>query len=107
MKKITATVKAWLPGHCGPNDLSDTPERAIDALSFTSHDMTSISGWTLAGTATVTVDLVDDQALVDNKVASLREELKQTRVAASMKEADIELKIQKLLAIEYTPEVTA
>ena len=106
MKTITATTKAWLAQHSGPDDLNGTPEKAVDALYYYGKDMTK-SGWTYAGVATITVELVDGQTLVDNKISSLREELKAARVEASMKEADIELKIQNLLAIEYVAEATA
>jgi hypothetical protein len=105
MKTIAATIKAWLPGHAGPDDLTGTPEQAVSTLAYYDHDMTS-SGWTYAGMATITVEIVDSQALVDNKVAALREELKAAQVEAAMKIGDIELKIQKLLAIEYVPEAT-
>lgn len=103
MKTITATVKAWLTEWCGPDDLEQSAERAVVALAYSTQDMTK-QGWTYAGMATITVEIVDGQALVDNKVAALREELKSERVKADMKLADIELKIQNLLAIEYVPE---
>lgn len=106
MKTITATVGAWLTEWRGPDDLAHGAERAVTALAYSEQDMTR-QGWTRAGEATITVEIVAEQELVDNKVAALREELKTERVKADMKLADIELKIQKLLAITYTPEVVA
>ena len=70
MKTITATKTAWLPDFRTPRDLQTTDAEAIEALQFSSTDMTC-SGWSRAGTATITVELSDD--LIDNKLEALRE----------------------------------
>jgi len=102
-RTITATVGAWLTNseYYGPDDLNKTPEHAIHSLSFVAHDMTR-SGWTRVGDAEITITLVDEKTLIGNKVDSLRNEQQAVRAEAQMKDNELESKIQKLLAIEYT-----
>ncbi len=64
------------------------------------------SGWTFAGEAEITLQLVDHKALVENKVEALKAEVKSIKAEATMKVTQIERQIQTLLAITYEPEVT-
>lgn len=98
MKTITATTKAWLTSYAGPDDLTGTQDRAIEALAYHPRDMNS-SGWTYAGQATITVELVDNDTLILNKVSALRSELQTVRANAEIEAGNLEAKIQKLLAI--------
>lgn len=107
-RTITATVGAWLTSseYVGPDDLNKTPEHVINVLSFVAHDMTK-RGWTRVGDAEITITLVDEKTLISNKVGALRNELQAVRAEAQLRANDLESKIQKLLAIEYTAEATS
>ena len=104
--KITTTVGAWINphSHITPEQLR-TP-KGVAGLEFTPHDM-STHGWTRVGDATITVDLVDERQLVDNKIAALRKEAISIRADATAKVTRIEGKINQLLAIENSPAVAA
>lgn len=102
--KITFETKAWITEYNRktPAELR-TPEGA-SSLFYSGDDHSGVgNGWTLAGTATITLDLVDDRVLVDNKVASLREQAANIRAEATGKAARIEGQIQQLLCIENSP----
>jgi hypothetical protein len=103
MKVITGKTKAWLSEYGNPDALMGTPEQAVKEVCFSMGDMTSV-GWSFVGDATVTFECGDRNELIANKVDSLRKEIKTVRAEAQMKAKEIEQKIQKLLAIEYTPE---
>lgn len=105
MITITGTVKAWA------SEYSDFNPRAIDKattamLNFTNGDMAK-HGYTLVGTAEVTVKLMDHDTLIGNKVEALRTEAANIRAEATMKCTRIEEQINQLLAIEYTPAAPA
>lgn len=97
--KITFETKAWISEYN-----SNTPEqlrtpKGADSLYYTSHDM-SKSGHVFAGNAVVTLDLCGERELVDNKVASLREQAVSIRAKATAEVTRIEGQIQSLLSIE-------
>jgi len=100
MKTVTVETKAWITGYSSltPADLENG---RVAGLIYTDADMKS-DGWTLVGTATITVSLVDKDTLIQNKVAALREEAKAIRADATEKVTRIEGQIQNLLAISYT-----
>jgi hypothetical protein len=100
--KVTATMKAWISEYnrCTPRELA-TPEGAA-TLMYSNIDMSS-AGYTFAGTAEVTLDLLDQNALVNNKVAALREQAAGIRAGATAKCTRIEGQIQQLLCIENSP----
>lgn len=106
MAKITGKTKAWITdcSSVSPADLSDPA--CVGRLTYTVHDMKS-AGWTFVGEAEITIDVVDKNTLIDNKVAALKEELKTVRAEAHMKSMRLEEKIQNLLALSFDPEVTA
>jgi hypothetical protein len=97
--KITFESKAWISEYN-----SNTPEqlrtpKGADSLYYTSHDM-SKTRHTFAGNATITLDLCGERELVDNKVASLREQAVSIRAKATAEVTRIEGQIQQLLCIE-------
>lgn len=104
MKTVTATTNAWLYDFCyGPQDLLNaTPVQLIGIVSYGDKKP---DGYTLVGTAEVTVQLVSEDQMVVNKVESLRKEITKTRADAEVKAKHIEQQIQQLLAI--TNEVSA
>ena len=95
-------TKAWIAPYSsfGPEDLKSLKD--LSGISFALHDM-SDSGWTFIGEASVTIDLVNADQLVDNKVKSLRAEVKQIRAESTARITKIEGKIQQLLCIELSP----
>ncbi|MFM9434553.1 hypothetical protein ACFDR9_001612 [Janthinobacterium sp. CG_23.3] len=96
--KITFTTKAWL------SEFSiDTPEqlRTLKGAAGLHYAPEMFgAGWTLVGTAEVTLDLLGERALVDAKIATLHEQAKSIRAEATAKCTQIEGRIQQLLAIE-------
>lgn len=102
MKTITGRTTAWLPGYAGPDDLAGKPDEAINTLGFSVSDMSS-AGWSKVGPATITVKIPNEKELVENKVESLRQEIAKTRADAQNTVTGLETKIQKLLALEFTP----
>lgn len=100
--KVTAT--AWLSKHSrlSPEQiLTATGEQLIEDISFTELDMTS-HGYTKVGTATVEFDLIDCNAMIDNKIVALRAELQGVKAEAQVKVQRLEDQLQSLLAIEVT-----
>jgi len=100
--KVTTTVKAWITQYNSvtPKELQ-TPE-GIATLIYSNNDMAT-AGWTLAGTAEITVDVLDINTLVDNKVSALRQEAATIRADSTAKCTKIEGLIQQLLCIENSP----
>ncbi len=105
-RTISTKTQSWLSNHStiGPEDLRDP--KNIVGLIFSNADMRPC-GWTYVGEAEITVELVDESKLIDNKVAALREELKTVRAEAQIKSTKIEGQIQSLLCIENNPSAPA
>lgn len=103
--KVTTTLHAYLPKECyaTPQDLHT--ENGVRQLSFFKDNdkYWAEQGYTYVGPATVTVEVPDLKALVENKVEALRQQEVAIRAEASAKCIAIEAMIQNLLAIEYTP----
>jgi hypothetical protein len=78
---------------------------AVASLAFTSPgtDM-QVPGWSLVGTAEVSVTLFPPKELLDNKIAALRSELQLTRANAQVKVEELEGKINSLLALPNLSE---
>jgi len=107
-KTITATVDAWLSQYQNPAHLLDpktSPDRVVAMITCVRRDSDPKAwqrdGYTLVGTAEVTLHLVDERAVVENKVTSLRAEKERTLAEAHAKAVELEGQIQKLLAISY------
>lgn len=106
-KTFTATTLAWLPSYASMKEVNrhidaDATDQAISCIQMTNHDMTE-QGWTQIGTASVTITLQDDDAIVGNQVATLRKELQAARAEAHMREQSITDRINNLLAITCDP----
>lgn len=100
-RTVTGTTKVWLTEHAlniGPKELADP--RVVSRLSYSDSEMKSW-GWTLIGTAEITLHLVGDREIVENRVDSLRAEQKKVVADAQKKSTEIERQIQTLLAIAY------
>jgi hypothetical protein len=97
MTQVTIHLKAWLNSKStlGPQDLA---EGKIGGLMYNNADM-SPYGYTNVGNATITLDLLDQQTLVGNKIEALRNEAANVRAEAHAKVSMIESQIQNLLAL--------
>jgi len=105
MKKITNTVKAWISSnYYGPDDVARDGDSAVSKLTYTEGDMTGVNGWCHIGSAEIIVTLFDQGVIIEKKVDSLRKELIKHRAHSHAHELQMEAKIQKLLAVTYTPE---
>jgi hypothetical protein len=104
MAKISTTTKAWITSHSdlGPDSLMDP--KNIANLSFSNSKMESV-GWTFVGEAEITVDLVDTNTLIANKVDALRNELSAVRAQAQMEATRIESRINDLLCLTFDATV--
>jgi len=108
METITQEVTVWIPTYCnwiGPDDFAK-PDFDVTQLFFCREDSDypKNEGYTYVGKATITMAIPERQALIDGKVAALREELKSVRANSQRKINAIEDKIAKLLAITYEPK---
>ncbi|WP_442592515.1 hypothetical protein ACSBPU_13010 [Parapusillimonas sp. JC17] len=103
--KITGTIDAYL---------TDTPYRqeaflaamkngshseAVGALNFSNTPGMEIVGWVRLGTATITVDVPDEDAIRLGYVETLKAKKAQVLADAQREVVKIEEKIQSLLAI--------
>lgn len=103
---IESAVNVYIPPHCGlsPADLENP--KSIDSLMFNHaqaegrDDFFAKAGYTLVGTATITIALMDRDTLVSNKIDAMRNEAAGIRAEATKKCTEIEGKIQQLLCIE-------
>ncbi len=102
--KITFASKAWISQY---NCL--TPEQLQTAEGASSLYYSPIGlgdGYTFAGDAVITVEIIDEQALVANKIEALREHAASIRAEATAKCTRIDGQIQQLLSIENKPSST-
>ena len=101
---MKATTIAWLN-----SDSSMSPEQILNAsgnhlISATllfNLDM-STHGYTKIGTAAIEFDLIDRNAMIDNKVVALRAELQGVKADAQVKVQKLEDQLNSLLAIEVS-----
>ena len=96
---ITGTLFVSLSECADPERLkSDDHTIALRELSFTACDISG-NGYSKAGTATVTVELDDENELIENKAESLRDEIKKVRADAENAITRLTEKLNSLLAI--------
>lgn len=98
MRTVTGTITAWQSSYGHPDDLTGPDAEAFNNLQFSNADM-AVNGWTIAGKATVTVEIFENGELVKNKVDALRAAQTKARVSAQLAEVGYERQIQELLAI--------
>ena len=99
---------AWLTNNwTSVDELMKMPqEQLVDKL--TCWDANGhIEGWTLVGTAEVSITLDVPEKMIANKVDALKAELTKTQAEAEVKCNLLRGQINNLLAIEYKPEVAA
>lgn len=100
---VTFETKAWISQYNSIAPDQIRTEKGAASLYYSRADV-SADGYTFAGAATITFDPLDRGALIDNKVASLREQAKSIRAEATAKVTQIEGQIQQLLCIENSPK---
>ena len=105
MNTITGKVNAYITDYSTirPEEFATPTDKLIPRFYYSSADGIP-TGWTLAGEATITVHLVDQDALISNKVVALKKQLQQHRAESHKFETRLEDQISKLLAISYEPQ---
>ena len=105
MNTITGKVNAYMTKYSGirPEDFKNPTAALISRLQYTTPNNLP-DGWTLVGEATVTLEFIDQDAIIGNKVESLRAELQQHRADSHVTQKHLEDQIAKLLAISYEPQ---
>lgn len=100
-KTINGESTAWLGSSFGPEALWLNPAKVMQAISVFDNDSTDWSayGYTRIGVVRFEIDLVDDDAIVISKVASLEAEIRKEQADSQMRVTDLQSKIQTLLAI--------
>lgn len=99
--EITFETKAWISEY---NSVTPKELQTVAGVASLHYSRTDLSehGYTLAGTAKVTIDVIDEHALIQNKVESLRQQAVTIRAEATAKCTRIEGMIQQLLCIEHS-----
>lgn len=104
-RTVTATMTAWASQYCPhtPEDYyAKVGAELLQNLLFDKADSKGFgSGYSLVGTAEVTLTIADPDDLIANKVAALKAEKAQTLADAEAKATRIERQIQQLLAITH------
>jgi hypothetical protein len=98
MKKVSGTTKAWLNQYSGLILSTQTNEQVVNTLSYSCSDMTE-HGWTYVGDAKVTIELFDDDAILNSKISTLKAQKQKVQADAFVQSNEIDEEIQKLLAI--------
>jgi len=102
-RTLKATTIAWLTQYHGPHELTGDERQAINQLTFSIHEGmdTGENPWTRVGTAEITVTLVDEKTMVENKVKALRAEQTAVLAIAHAKSTYIDRQISQLLALDW------
>lgn len=97
---VSGTLFVSINEYIDLRNLSNKDEqKAISALTFTTSDITKLGGYSKAGKATVTVELDDDKALIENKADSIRAEITKVKADAENAITQLKDKLNRLLAI--------
>jgi hypothetical protein len=106
MATVTNKLKAWITPYSmiGFDDFKNPSDEMVKSLTFTSESSEmEKSGWTFAGDAVVTVQLISSNDILNNKISALKAEAANIRAEATMKCTRIEDQINQLLCIENNP----
>ena len=99
MATITGKTIAWV-SHSRNFDFSSIVDDTINNLTYYDRDMSS-SGWVKIGEATITIDLVDMDGIVENQIDALEAEIKAVEGQAYARVTDLRAQIQNLKAITH------
>lgn len=105
-KKIEGQIKVWISDHQGPEHLQGSPTQVLSNLVYhrTVDDddtMWKSMGYTLVGIANISVDLFDENELIEAKVASLHAQKTKVLADAQLAVTKLDGQIQSLLCIGY------
>ena len=102
MNTITGKVNAYITDYSTirPEEFAQPNDRLIPKFYYSTANGIP-TGWTLAGEATIIVQLVDQDEIITNKVAALNGQLQKHRADSHVVEKRLEDQISKLLAISY------
>jgi hypothetical protein len=106
MRKINGTTKAWLGKYTSlsvANNPSD--DMIINEISFSKADM-SMNGWTLIGEATVSLNMISNEEIINSKIATLKAEKQKIQADAFVQANELEEEISKLLYISDKSNLT-
>ncbi len=101
--RVLKDVPVWITEHDDPSGLlpGSKDSSFVRSCNFSFGEMQN-HGWTRTGVATITVELIDEKALIANKVESLNVQLRQVRADAEVRCNRILEQISKLQALEFT-----
>jgi hypothetical protein len=104
-KTITGEALVWISKHSsiGPGHMPK-PEDVSDFVFTTTRINKKHwlgEGYTEAGTAIITVNLLDENGMIESKANALREEIKAVNAEAHAKTVRLEAQLQELLAIAF------
>ena len=97
--QVQFTAKALLPGYYGIDQVARCevmPQISTDASGYFESQ-----GYTLIGTATVTIELHTEDQIMAAKLAALKEQLQTVRAENQQRENAILDQISKLQAIDF------
>ena len=99
MATISGKTTAWVTRY-NAIDYSSIDNDSINDLTYSDLNM-SDCGWVKIGEATITIDLVDINGIVQNQIDSLEAEIKAVEGHAYAKVTELKGRIQNLKAITY------
>ena len=101
MKKIKGTTGVWITSeYYGPDEIRRDGAKAIKRLGYAAKDSGMEGhGWTLIGTAHITLDLLTDKKMVESKVDSIQAEITKIRATSENAITRLTEKLNSLLAI--------
>jgi hypothetical protein len=108
MQTMTSTATAILSKYGNLNE-DGMPDHAADLIFLRqSSDLGTWTndGYTVIGTAEITVTVFDKETIIANKIDAMRSEIVSIKADAYQKVVKIEGRIQDLLAIGFSAPVT-
>jgi hypothetical protein len=104
MKRTTETF-AWLSDtslDSIENLYMLSPVDLANKVTFYSNENFGGMGYSKIGVATITIELLEQSEMFENKLEALKRDLVTVKAAAQAKVQEIEEKIQNLMAISYS-----
>lgn len=99
MATISGKTSAWIT-KSNNIDYSSIDDDSINHVAYYDRDMTD-NGWVKIGEATITIDLVDMDGMINNQIDALEAEIKAVEGQAYAKVTELKGRIQNLKAITY------
>lgn len=106
MKTFTYTQQAWVTSPSELDRLLANKAGDLPSIQLPGYDMSS-EGWIMVGQATITVNLLDHKAMIDQSVAQLQQAINKVRADSSVKIMKLNEMLSNLLCIENNPSAPA